>query len=183
MKSNNFFIKTFLSFAAAAAALGVWLFVLNYIENGKTDLAVQRGKLAENEERLAGLKSAMDSLNSFKKESDIIESVFLTEDEMIRVIEGLESISANSGVKLKINSVSADGAKNLKPSFSFSVDGPFESIIRYLYSLENLPYLINITRASIIKKGTSASADAGEEAVAGGWQGVFTIELESYEKS
>lgn len=181
MKNNNFFVKITLSLVLTIFSLGAWFFVLDHIGGGKTKITLQREKLAENEKKLAGLKSAMDSLSAFKKESAVVESVFLSEDEMIRVIEGLESISVGSGVKLKINSVSADGAKNSKPYFSFSVDGSFEQILQYLYSLENLPYLINITKASIVKRGVSIDDD--KESGPGGWQGIFNIELESYEKS
>ena len=87
-------------------------------------------------------------LDGVKNERGLIESVFLKEDDLIRLIKGLESIGR------KLRRVFEDkrhfGGKNAasKPVISFSAQGTFGQLFKYLYFLENLPYLITINKVS-----------------------------------
>ena len=76
---------------------------------------------------------------------------------MIRLIKGLESIGESSGASLKISVISAEKNAVSKPGISFSAKGTFEQLFKYLYFLENLPYLITINKVSFQRE------EAGEE--------------------
>ena len=61
------------------------------------------------------------------------------------------------------------------PTLNFTVKGSFHQLFRYLYFLENLPYLIIIDKATFYKIETDE--DGGDQ-----WQANFNIKLEGYEK-
>ena len=63
----------------------------------------------------------------------------------------------SSGASLKISVISAEKNAVSKPGISFSAKGTFEQLFKYLYFLENLPYLITINKVSFQRE------EAGEE--------------------
>ena len=69
----------------------------------------------------------------------------------MRLIKILESIGDNSGVVLKISSISPSSDKELKPKISFVADGSFEQLFIYMEMLENIPYLVTINKVSLQK--------------------------------
>ena len=69
----------------------------------------------------------------------------------MRLIKSLESIGDNSGVALKISSISSSVGKELKPKISFVANGSFEQLFIYMDMLENIPYLVTMDKVSLQK--------------------------------
>lgn len=181
---NKFFITIFVLSISVFLALAGWFYALSKISSEKKAILELRKNIMRGEKKNTDEKSLVRFLDGVKNERSLIESVFLREDDLIRLIKGLESIGESSGVFLKISAISAEKNAASKPVISFAAKGTFEQLFKYFYFLENLPYLITINKVSFQNEETG-----GEIVPAGGkkiisapvWQALFNIQLESYE--
>ena len=183
MKSK-FFITIFILLALIFLASAGWFYAFSKISFERKAISELRKDILRSEKKNTGEKSLTRFLESVKKEKETIESVFLKEDDLIRLIKGLESIGESSGVSLKISAISAEKSAASKPVISFSAKGAFEQLFQYLYFLENLPYLITIDKVSFQNMETgNETAQAGNKKINSTpvWQALFSIQLESYE--
>lgn len=181
---NKFFTTIFVLFISVFLVLAGWFYIFSKISSEKKEILELRKNILHREKKNTDEKSLARFLDGVKNERSLIESVFLKEDDLIRLIKGLESIGESSGVSLKISAISAEKNAASKPVVSFSAEGTFEQLFKYLYFLENLPYFITINKISF------QSEEDGKEIVqAGGkkiistpvWKSLFNIQLESYE--
>lgn len=176
MKNKRFIATLLFTFIAAALSAGIWFLVSYKINLEKEQIYGLKKNIAENEEKISNLKSLNAILEETKEDKELVQSVFLTNDQLIRVIESLEFIGKTSSTTLKISSVSSDAAKSSKPSFSFSAEGSFAQVFKFARYLENLPYYFSISRISFNKVNEAQKNSLPQ------WQAIFNIELESYEK-
>ncbi|RJQ30818.1 hypothetical protein C4572_03590 [Candidatus Parcubacteria bacterium] len=151
-----------------------WFFLAAKIFAARAAVMELKTKVSQNGKKIEEEKNLKRMLAGISKETALVDSVFLGQAELIRLIEGLEGIGSDSGVSLQIKSINVE--KN-SPSLNLSLEGSFEKLFEYLYLLENLPYLINIQNVSFRKpdEGSGAAAQSGN------WQADFNILLDSYE--
>ena len=183
MKSK-FFITIFILFALIFSAFAGWFYALSKISSERKAILELRKTILRGEKNNINEKSLARLVDSVKKEREIVESVFLKENDLIRLIKGLESIGESSGVSLKISAISAEKNKTSKPAISFSAQGTFEQLFKYLYFLENLPYMITINKISFQNEEGAKESVPGNDKKIGlipKWQALFSIQLESYE--
>ena len=183
MKSK-FFITIFILFALIFSAFAGWFYALSKISSERKAILELRKTILRGEKNKINEKSLVRLIDSVKKEKDAVESVFLKEDDLIRLIKGLESIGESSGVSLKISAISSEKNAVSKPAVSFSAKGTFEQLFQYLYFLENLPYLITINKVSFQneedRKEVTQETNK-KNSLTPSWQALFNIQLESYE--
>ena len=175
MKSN-FFTTIFVLFVLIFLAFAGWFYVFSKISFERKEIVELRKNILRREKKDIDEKSLFRFLDGVKKEKEAIEAVFLKEEDLIRLIKGLESIGESSGVSLKINSISVEKSQDSKPIISLSVKGTFEQLFKHLYLLENLPYLITINKVSFQNE-----EDDKRNGLIPGWQALFSVQLESYE--
>ena len=183
MKSK-FFVTIFILFLLIIMASAGWFYVFAKISSGRKEILELRKNIMRSEKKKVDEKSLAIFLDGVKNERGLIESVFLKENDLIRLIKGLESIGESSGVSLKISAISTEKGETSKPVISFSAQGEFEHIFKYLYFLENLPYLITIDKVSFQNtEANSEIAQADNKKINSTpvWQALFSIKLESYE--
>lgn len=188
MKSN-FFATIFVLFVLIFMAFAGWFYVFSKISSERKTIIELRKNILRGEKKNTDEKSLARLLGGIKKEKGAVDSVFLKKDDLIRLVRGLESIEENSGVSLEINAISTEKNKTSKPAISlpiisFSAKGTFEQLFKYLYFLENLPYLITINKVSFQSEeggGGSVQADNKKINSTPSWQALFSIQLESYE--
>jgi len=181
---NKFFTTIFILFALILAAFAGWFYLFSKISSERKEIIELRKSILRGDKKNVDEKSLARLLESVKNEKKAVEAIFLKEDDLVRLIKGLESIRGSSGVSLKISAISAEKKKTSKPAISFSAQGTFEQLFKYLYFLENLPYLITINKVFFQneEKGDSdAKADDKKTSSTPGWQALFSIQLESYE--
>ena len=167
-------------FLAAAS----WFYMFSKIYSEKKSILELKKIILQNDKKNNEEKSLVRLLDGIKNEKGLIESVFLKETDLIRLIKGLESIGESSGVLLKISSISTEKNATAKPTLSFSVKGTFEQLFQYLYFLENLPYLIRIDKVSFQNEEDGKKSATGNDKKSNLtplWQALFSIQLESYE--
>ena len=183
MKSK-FFITIFASLALIFLASAGWFYALSKMSFTRKEILELRKNILRAEKKNIAEKSLTGLLNDVKKEKETIGSVFLKEDDLIRLIKGLESIGESSGASLKISVISAEKNAVSKPGISFSAKGTFEQLFKYLYFLENLPYLITINKVSFQREEAgeeNTQADSKKNNLVPSWRALFSIQLESYE--
>lgn len=181
---NKFFITIFVLIALFFLVSAGWFYAFSKISSERKAILELRKNILRNEKKNTDEKSLARFFNSVKKERELIESVFLKEDDLIRLIKGLESIGESSGVSLKISAISAEKSAASKPVVSFSAKGAFEQLFKYLYFLESLPYLITINKVSFQNMETGNEvAQVNNKKISSNpvWQALFSIQLESYE--
>ncbi|MDP3902038.1 MAG: hypothetical protein Q8Q21_00425, partial [bacterium] len=162
--------------AIDALALIFLFFVVSAINEEKKDILAARELIAKNEKNIDSNSSLKKLASDIEEDKLKVFSMFLSRDELIRIIKSLESIESDSGVSLKISSIEMDEKQSVvAPTLNFTVKGSFSQLFRYLYFLENLPYLIIIDKATFYKIETDE--DGGDQ-----WQANFNIKLEGYEK-
>ena len=183
MKSK-FFLTIFILFALIFLVFIGWFYALSKISSERKAIIELRKTILRGEKNNINERSLVRLIDSAKKEREIVESVFLKENDLIRLIKGLESIGESSGVSLKISAISAEKNKTSKPAISFSAQGTFEQLFKYLYFLENLPYMITINKISFQNEEDAKESVPGNDKKIGlipKWQALFSIQLESYE--
>ena len=183
MKSK-FFITIFILFALILLAFAGWFYALSKISSERKAILELRKTILRGEKNNINEKSLSRLVDSVKKEREIVESVFLKENDLIRLIKGLESIGESSGVSLKISAISSERSAASKPNVSFVAKGTFEQLFQYLYFLENLPYMITINKVSFQNEEDEKESVQGNDKKIGlipKWQALFSIQLESYE--
>ena len=181
---NKFFITIFILSAFIFLAFAGWFYVFSKINSEKKEIFELRKIILRNDKKNNNEKSLSRLIDGIKKEKNIIDSFFLKEKDLIRLINGLESIGENASVSLKISSVSVEKKAGSKPGLLFSVKGTFDQLFKYLYFLENLPYLITVDSVSFQKTGDgneNTQENAKENKSTHLWQALFSIKLESYE--
>lgn len=97
-----------------------------------------------------------------EKNKDLLINSMVKKETQIKLIERLEQIAGEEGVKIEIQSqievnsekkdsskVKKDASADEKISFSLVIDGEYNEILDYLYKLENLNYVVNIVSSEI----------------------------------
>ena len=175
---NNFFITVFVLIFIILMAIAGCSFLFLKVSLEKKAITDLRKTVMQNKKRGEEERLLVDMLDRLKKEKDIINAIFLKEEDLVRLIKSLETTGDNSGVFLKISSISPSADEELKPKISFVAKGSFEQIFRYVYLLENLPYLVTINKVSLQNTNEEKSKKENYD-----WQALFSVQLESYEKN
>ena len=92
--------------------LAGWFFALSRIYLIKGDILSLRRELLENKKNEEDAKSLRNIFSDIEEKEVKINSLFLNENGLVHLIEGLESLGKSSGAEMKMNSVSADKGKN-----------------------------------------------------------------------
>lgn len=182
---NNFPATIFVLISIILSAIFGCSFLFFKVSSEKKSIIELRKTILQNKKKNEEGKLLSDALDRLKKEKDAINAVFLKENELISLIKSLESSGDISGVSLEISSISpAIVDKKTNPQISFHIKGSFEQIFRYLYMLENIPYLVTIDKVSLqnIKNEKISQADY-KSLPSYDWQALFSVQLESYEKN
>ena len=181
---NNFFITIFILVSIIFVAVAGDFFLFFKASAEKKAIIDLRKIILQSNKKNEEEKLLVETLDRLKKEKDIINAVFLKEEDLVRLIKSLESIGDNSGVALKISSISSSVGKELKPKISFVANGSFEQLFIYMDMLENIPYLVTMDKVSLQKiKGAKVDQADYKSSLNGDWQALFSVHLESYEKN
>src|SRR3990167_10552215 len=116
---NKFFTTIFILFALILAAFAGWFYLFSKISSERKEIIELRKSILRGDKKNVDEKSLARLLEGVKKEKEAIEAVFLEEDDLVRLIKGLESTRENSGVSLKISAIAAEKKKSSKPVISF----------------------------------------------------------------
>lgn len=186
LKIKNNFIATIIVLILIVLVAGLGVFFLFFkVSSERKSIIELKKTMLQNNKKSEENKILADTLNRLKKEKEIIDAVFLKEEDFVRLIKSLESAGDISGVALKINSISpANIDKKTNPQVSFTAKGSFEQIFKHMNMIENLPYLVTIESVSLQNiQDAKDKPDNYKPPLSREWQALFSLRLESYEKN
>lgn len=154
-----------------ALSIAGWWYFYQKLSGMSGRVAVLREEAAATETKQKNIKRLTQTLEDISDKKSKIDSVFVDEKAVIRLIEDLEKSAGLSGVSLKISSVSlpansgGDG-----PKFNLNLGGSFGQLFKFLSLLENMNYQLKVETANF---------QAGHT---GAWSSQINLRLLSYVK-
>ena len=112
-------------------------------------------------------------LAQVEEQKDEIESVFVHERSLIRVIETFEETARVLGVTLAVENASLPVSSDAGPVFQLRVEGDFDSIYRFIRTLEILPFQFSFNDVDMRKE----SNPTAKKSV---WVAIIQLSLLSY---
>ncbi len=189
MKNLSFIKKLFIAIATLNVVMyGVYGFLIwdiNTKNQAASELMVQAGANMKKDEALRAIKLSLSENKDFLSQ---IDSFFVAPDGVVAFITILESLGKDSNVKLDIGAVAIESDKQDPHPFSenltlkLSMSGSWQNISYFLSKLQNLPYRVGITSATVTLEGaadstkftaTSTRVQANGEV----WKGTFDIKV------
>ena len=160
------------------------LLLLLFVVGGYAFMYIQVGVL---QERLSGAREEIAILKTMalKKETTemLLKNTELEREQMLKYfvsredptefLELIESSGRDAGITLDVNSIKVDegGDELIKHiEISLSVQGEWDNVYHFIYLLEHLPYVSQITRATVtIAKNLENDV----------WKGIIILTCES----
>lgn len=172
---NKLYLTLFLMVSVlTASGFGAWfVFQLIVGENDKISrLQEELAALETQRDRTGEMTKNYDSVKSFVPELD---SVLLDPNDRLKFIMLVEQLAAQTSVDHVIEAVgSLKLSANDPILFNINVSGDFTNVLKFIYSLENAPYYLNIETIQI-SEGNKLSV--GQSGGANGGAGIVTAQM------
>lgn len=169
MKNKKFIATIVLVIFMNMLAISVWFyFFLALKKHNEAILEIRRNTLI-NDKKSDNNKILKNLISEIANERQKIDSVFLSQENIIKLVRELEANADRAGAEIDLGNIniSEDGKKN--PRIQFSLKGKFNQIFHYVVLLENMPYIVSVDKAHFEKDLSS-----------GGWRGSFEISLNNF---
>lgn len=154
MKKNSTTLILIFSIIATILVICLFVFLLKIIKNknqhASVVLTTLEGKMKEKENaiifsrKIAEIKSIQDSVNNHFVDPEKIDSF----------VGYLEEIGLSLGSEVSVNDIVVPPKTKNIMSFSLSIIGTFQEVMRTITFLENIPYQISITQVYLNKNIT-----------------------------
>ena len=128
---------------------GVWYSIVAKKSSAVADLQSQINAKSEAASRIA---SSRAELAKIADDEIAVKSYFVSENDVVSFIDGLQERGLSQGTVVKVLSVSAGGT-SVRPTLSLAVTvtGAFDAIMRTVGSIEYAPHDISISKLSVMK--------------------------------
>lgn len=153
---NKIFLSLMLLVLLSAAFLYLGhKYLVKEVETLSSELINTKKELNRFEVRNDGLLESRREYNNIKSEIENISKIIVAEDRIVDFIERVEKVAENDGVRLRISSNNKAEKKQSEQSyisqksFDLTAGGDFNSIMHFLYSLENFDYYINVENINV----------------------------------
>lgn len=134
-------------------AISIFIFVP--IQNSYATLLQANNQLALLEKKNKLLRDLELLVEQERPRIDLIDGAFLTPDKVVEFIQTLEMAAAKSQVDLIISSAEISSSPSNNESgrsrFTIVLTGDFTRVHEYITLLENVPYYIEISQATLSK--------------------------------
>jgi len=126
------------------------------------------------------LRSVKNLVRDIERERNIIDSYFITDDNIVDFIEIIENLGKKNGLSIEITSVKVDNIdsdieKKIKMGellrVNFKTKGHFSELFQLLSVLENLPFKIDLLNIDFSKSAGVLNRDKNINL----WSGFFSI--------
>ncbi|PIR69266.1 MAG: hypothetical protein COU47_04195 [Candidatus Niyogibacteria bacterium CG10_big_fil_rev_8_21_14_0_10_46_36] len=117
------------------------------------DIQTEIERMGVRQQNLKDLEILFDEVQQRKDE---IDSVFINERSVVRVIESFEARARELGVELEVESASLPTASAARgPEIQLHLEGSFDALYRYIKVLEVMPFQISIDLVNINKRSSA----------------------------
>ena len=152
MKSH--FIHALITLALCVVTLVGYGFWYAAVANKSAAVASMQDQIDTKTESAARVASARTALAEIAGDESAVRSYFVPETEIVSFIDDLVARGRALSATVKILSVSADNSRNQSTlSFSLTVKGTFDSVMRTVGMVEYAPYNLSIAKLSVGKDG------------------------------
>lgn len=155
MIRNNLTKTVFVLGLGTLAIIVVWVALFFLIQKDKAVVVEVQGRSSQ----LLGVSRPVTNLN--KEKVAKINDYFIAGGSTIKLLETIESLGQKAGVKLAMGQA-GENVTELK--LNLSTEGSYSSTLKFLQSLETLPYAAKVDRLELRK---------GEKL----WQSVFILRI------
>lgn len=123
------------------------------ITKKSTMVAILQNQIDEKNERVSRIASSRVALEEIANDEAVVRSYFISENDIVAFIDGLQARGLSQGAVVKVLSVST-GNINMKPSFilTLTVTGAFDAVMRTAGMIEYSPYNLTISKFSLFKE-------------------------------
>lgn len=158
-----------------SVALFAWTFQAIKGKNEQASFVLSdiQDKMVSKEGMSAVVKKASD-LAAIQKN---VRSHFIDTNDIAGFVDYLESIGADAGVTLDVQSVDIAPSDKTKVSVHISVKGRYEGIMKTINLLENSPYYVHVTQALVSKSVSTGVDSTGKPKIStnGSWEGEISF--------
>lgn len=146
------FIHALIAFSLCASALVGYGFWYAAVANKSTVVASLQNQIDTKVESAARVASARAALAEIAGDESAVRSYFVPETEIVSFIDDLVARARALQATVKILSVSADNSRDQSTlSFSLTVKGTFDSVMRAVGMIEYAPYNLSLEKLSVGK--------------------------------
>lgn len=146
MKKNKTTPILIISIFVTISSIVLFVFFLKIIENKNEHalvvLATLQDKLKEKEDSIA-LSSKISEIKTIK---DKIDKRFVKQNEIDKFVDYLENLGLSIGSDISVKGITIPESTKDVISIKIQVIGTFESVMKSIVLLENIPYQISITQ-------------------------------------
>ena len=152
MKSH--FVHALIMFSLCVCALIGYGFWYAAVASKSAAVASMQNQIDTKTESAARVASARTALAEIAGDESAVRSYFVPETEIVSFIDDLVARGRTLSATVKILSVSADNSHNQSTlSFSLTVKGTFDAVMRTVGMIEYAPYNLSIAKLSVGKDG------------------------------
>ena len=128
------------------------------------EISQERGKMASLQSQIKNFETLNSYAQKYEKEFQKADSIFVSSEMPIALINFLEDIAQDSSVSLKISSSQqVKEPSGSWPSLLFQVNasGSFPNLSKFLAKLESAPYLMEIQNLRVAKESSARGGSQG----------------------
>lgn len=169
----------------AGVAYGALLW---YVHVGKEKL--QTAHVAEVTARLMTEQRYLmtRSLKQYKPKLEELSGFFIEEEDIPRFIEKLEALSVETGVRLRLSSLSTEIQPAPVVTLALSADGSYSSVFRFVQAVESLPLRMELPELTVHHAEASSatggdllrSPTSGQNEPVGNWSAALQLRVLSF---
>ncbi len=141
--------------------VGGGLPIFSQIQGSNQSLLTTHQELASLERKEELLRNLERTVTDLAPDIKKIERTFFNPSDVVNFIVALESAAASSGVKLSITNADLNKPiPNEQPtsSFTFTAQGSFIQVYRFIVLVESLPFSIEFTDMSLLGQSTNPTS-------------------------
>lgn len=147
---NKIYITSGVSAIFALILIVTAIFLFNAIVKESNGLKLGKDKIAVLEKEFNDIRSFKSEYASYGSNLDKAEQLFVDSSNPVSLIKFLEKTASDYGLKLIVSVPSFSHDKSqILVSAQLSLEGDFPDIIRFVQSIENSQYLIQIKNLNI----------------------------------
>lgn len=166
-KTRTTFFLIFSVIALIAVAL-LFVFFMRIIKNKNQHISVAATALEEKMKEKEDAILNASKVAEIKSIQDLIDSHFVDPDKIDTFVNYLEGIGSTTGSNVVIGGINVPQDVKNTIAFKVSVTGSFQSVMKTINFIDNIPYQVSITQVYLNKETKSLVAEKNPKP--SGWQ-------------
>lgn len=154
MKNSGTAKRIIISIFLLIVAVSFYCILFLLIKDSGQKVSEMKTKIDE----INGIESTINILRNDADETkdnrEYLNKIFLQKDGLVGFLEYLENLGQSSGANLSISNVNSDVMTNATSTvenifIQINIEGSFKSVLKTISLIENMPYNIEVLRASL----------------------------------